>query len=308
MEELLQKIQCNKGIKKIYGLRYDTAFKNVFQNKHKLEQLLYDVFEEKIEPIKSIQNKEMPKENINFKCRICDMVVETDTDILLVEIQNKNLQDFKKRLMRYIFTLFSNQDFKQNYEEIKPVKTFLILYYKEGKEYPLKSFTKYSKEIDEQFDNITDIKVWNIVDALKEKPNTINYKYASLFTLDENRKEEAIEILRKYSKEERLKGIVEKLIIYNLDTKTYQKLKEEEMIETTFEFETSGIRAHARAEGLAEGLAEGRAEGRLSGKLEGMLEGKLETAKNLFSAGVPLELIIEATKLPEQQIKKSIGI
>lgn len=312
MEELLQKIQCNDEIKKIYGLRYDTAFKNVFQNKNKLEQLLYDVFCEKVKPIKNIRNKEFSKENINFKCRICDMVAETDSYLLLVEIQNKNLEDFKKRLMRYIFTLFNAQDFKANYEVIKPVKTFLILYYKEGKEYTLKKFTKYSKEIDEQFDNITDIKVWNIIDALKEDTDSINYQYAKLFTLDQIPKNEAIEVLRQYLKKKNLKNIVEKIIIYNLDTKTYQELKEEEMIETTFEFETSGIREHARIEGWNEGktqgMAQGIAQGMAQGKVEGKIEGKLETAKNLFSAGVPLDVIANATKLSEKQIKKYIEV
>lgn len=299
MEELLHKIECNKKIEKIYGLRYDIAFKNVFQNKNKLEQLLYDVFHEKIEPIKNIKNKELAKENVNFKCRICDMIAETNSYILLVEVQNKDLNDFKKRLMRYIFTLFSNQDFNQNYQLIKPVKTFLILYYKEGKEHTLKTFTKYSKDIDEQFDNITDIKVWNIIDALKESTDNINYQYAQLFTLDQISKTEAIKILKEYSKKEQLRDIVEKIIIYNLDIKTYQKLKEEELMETTFEFETSGIRERARTEGRAEGKAEGIALGEKRGKIKG----KLETAKNLISAGIPLELIVKATELPEQQIK-----
>ena len=271
------------------------TLKNVFQNKRNLEQLLYDVFDEKIEPIESIGNKELMKENVNFKCRICDIVAETNSYILLVEVQNKNLEDFKKSLMRYVFTLFNNQDFKQIYGGIKPIKTFLILYYKEGKEYELKKFTKYSKEIEEQFDDLTDIKVWNIVNALKKDENSINYQYAKLFTLDKLSKKEAIEVLEKNLKEEKLRNIVEKIIIYNLDVKTYQKLKEEEMIETTFEFETSGIREHARKEGMAQGREEGRKEGEKIGILK--------TATKLLSKGVPIELIMEVTNLSKSEIQ-----
>ncbi|MCI9233597.1 MAG: hypothetical protein HFH08_03240 [Bacilli bacterium] len=62
------------------------------------------------------------------------------------------------------------------------------------------------------------------------------------------------------------------------------------MIETTFEFETSGLREEAKRIGLKEGREEGKKEG------------KLETANQLISAGVPLELIVKATKLTEEQI------
>lgn len=68
------------------------------------------------------------------------------------------------------------------------------------------------------------------------------------------------------------------------------------MRKTVFEFVTSGMRAYARA------------KRRLFGKMEGMLEEKLKTGKDLFLAGIPLELIVEATKLSEQQIKKYVGI
>lgn len=86
------------------------------------------------------------------------------------------------------------------------------------------------------------------------------------------------------------------------------------MLETSFELETSGLRAEVkrkalreglkegREKGRKEGIKEGRKEGRAEGMKEGMKEGKLETANQLMSAGVPLELIVKATNLTEQQI------
>ena len=51
----------------------------------------------------------------------------------------------------------------------------------------------------------------------------------------------------------------------------------------------------AKAEGRAEGLVEGRAEGRS--------ETLVEVAKNLLSIGTPIESIMKATGLSEEEIK-----
>ncbi len=65
-------------------------------------------------------------------------------------------------------------------------------------------------------------------------------------------------------------------------------------------------RYEGREEGLAEGRAEGRAEGLVEGRAEGLVEGraeeKLTIAKNLLSAGMPINLISSCTGLPEAEI------
>ena len=53
-----------------------------------------------------------------------------------------------------------------------------------------------------------------------------------------------------------------------------------------------------REEGRKEGLIEGREKGRK----EGREEGKLEDAYNFYKLGVPMEIIVKATGLPEQKI------
>ncbi|MCI9233256.1 MAG: hypothetical protein HFH08_01510, partial [Bacilli bacterium] len=62
------------------------------------------------------------------------------------------------------------------------------------------------------------------------------------------------------------------------------------------------LREEAKRIGLKEGREEGIREGRKEGIREGIKEGKLEVANQLFSIGIPLELIIKATGLSEQQI------
>lgn len=53
------------------------------------------------------------------------------------------------------------------------------------------------------------------------------------------------------------------------------------------------------AEGMAEGMAKGKAEGRA----EGEKEAKVKIASNLLSLGVPIETIIQASGLSEEEIK-----
>lgn len=54
---------------------------------------------------------------------------------------------------------------------------------------------------------------------------------------------------------------------------------------------------------FAEGLAEGMAEGMAKGKAEGEKETKEKIAVNLLSLGVPLEIIMQASGLSEEEIK-----
>ncbi|MCI9233771.1 MAG: hypothetical protein HFH08_04135 [Bacilli bacterium] len=70
------------------------------------------------------------------------------------------------------------------------------------------------------------------------------------------------------------------------------------MIETTFEFETSGLREEAKRIGLKEGREEGIREGRK----EGIREGLMKTALSMLQEGLDLSLIKKVTGLTEQQI------
>lgn len=302
MEDLIKKIRNNRDISTIYGLRFDSSFKNMYKDKNQMKKMINKVFGEEILDIESFRDKELVKDNVNLKCGICDLIAETKENIVLLEMQNKNLNDFKKRLKRYVSVLYATQEFKEGYGEIKPIKVYLVLNYEEGEKQVLKKYSEIEKKIKEEFDCLSEIAVWNIKEALKGKEGK-DYEYAKLYVLDKYSKEEALKILEDLYRDERYKEEVEKIVIYNLDIKTYQKLKEEKyMIETTFEFETSGLREEAKRIGLKEGREEGIREGRKEGIREGIKEGKLEVANQLFSIGIPLELIIKATGLSEQQI------
>ena len=57
-----------------------------------------------------------------------------------------------------------------------------------------------------------------------------------------------------------------------------------------------------RAEGREQGRSEGRAEGRAEGREQGRAEGKLEIAKNLLAMGIPMDKVVQASGLTEEQI------
>ena len=82
-----------------------------------------------------------------------------------------------------------------------------------------------------------------------------------------------MKILEELYQDERFKELVEKIIIYNLDIETYQKLKEEKyMFETSFELETSGLRVEAERKALRRGKKLGKAIGLFEGKAIGISE------------------------------------
>ena len=56
--------------------------------------------------------------------------------------------------------------------------------------------------------------------------------------------------------------------------------------------------------GKQEGRLEGKQEGRLEGKQEGIIEGKRDTAINLLRMNIPIEMIVEATKLTVKEIEE----
>ena len=56
--------------------------------------------------------------------------------------------------------------------------------------------------------------------------------------------------------------------------------------------------------GKAEGIKVGKAEGIKVGKAEGIKEGKVEVIINLLKMKMPIDKIIEATKIPKEEIDK----
>ena len=101
--------------------------------------------------------------------------------------------------------------------------------------------------------------------------------------------------LRKLTPEER--ELYDEDIKVMRDLYATQKWEEEQK-----RMEIEKGRAEGREQGRAEGREQGRAEGREQGRAEGRAEVKLEIAKNLLAMGIPMDKVVQASGLTEEQI------
>lgn len=142
----------------MYGLRYDTLFKNVFQDKQYLKQFMKDIFKEELEDFWYL-DKELSKENKNLRYRVSDLVIETEKRIIIVELQNENLENIEPRSKMYVSGFYVRQNPGEFYENVKPVELYLILNYPFQAPDILKEYEEIDRKCDEQFGNLSKIKI-----------------------------------------------------------------------------------------------------------------------------------------------------
>ena len=291
---------------KLYGLKHDLNFKNIFSRKGNLILFLSDAFQEKVDDF-WYADKEYKKENKNLRYGISDIIIETKKERILIEMQNKDLKNLESRITMYFSNHYSSQDPGKNYENVKPLKVLLVLNYPYGMSKILKQYQMLEESMKEKFGDLFSIKIWNIKKSLTEK-NTIDYQYARLFNLSEYEIKKSRQILKEVKKDPKFEKIVTQIEQYNMDLKTYQKLKEAEMLEMTFEEATAMIKLDAERRGKKLGLSQGKKLGISQGKKLGLSQGqkqaKLETARNLLELGIDINVIMKATNLTEKQIRQ----
>lgn len=271
-------------MKRLYGIRYDPLLKKIFFEKENLKKLMKDLFHEDLETF-HYSKQELPKGNVNLQSGVCDMVMKSRKRILLLEIQNKDLKNLIERVKYYSSEFYANQNPGKDYKQLLPVEVYLIINFSFGKNQVLKEYEEFERTLKEQLGNVSKIKIWNIKAALKEKEG-LNYDYARLFTLDdEDAKEKGKIVIEELQNKKELKNIVKQIIYYNKDKKTYQRLREVEKMEMTFEQATAGFRR--------EGIEIGEKRG------------KLKTALSMLQEGLEISLIEKVTGLTEKQIRNS---
>lgn len=124
---------------KIYGLRFDTSFKNVLGNKNILKQFFKDVFYEELGDITYI-DKETLKENKHLSYSIFDLLIKTKDEFIIFEMQNQDLKNIEARVTMYLSRYYARQNVGKKYEYVKPVKMRLILNYSYGEAGILKEY------------------------------------------------------------------------------------------------------------------------------------------------------------------------
>ncbi len=273
---------------RLYGLRYDPLFKTIYFEKENLKKLMKDLFHEELEDF-HYEKQELPKGNVNLQSGVCDLVMKSKKRILLLEIQNKDLKNLVERVKYYSSEFYANQNPGNDYKKLLPVEVYLIINFSFGKKQVLKEYEEFEKILKEQLGNVSKIKIWNIKEALKEKKG-LDYDYARLFTLDDKGvKEKGQSVIEELSHKEELKHLVKKIQYYNTDKEIYQRLKEVEKMEMTFEQATAGFRR----------------EGIEIGEKRGEKIGKLKTALSMLQEGLEISLIKKVTGLTEKQIMNS---
>lgn len=277
---------------KIYGLRFDTSFKNVFGAHYFLKQFFKDIFHEEMKNITYI-DKEAFKENKHLSYSIFDLLIRGKDEFVIFEMQNQDLKNIEARVTMYLSKYYARQNVGKKYEQVKPIKMRLILNYPYGKKEVLKEYQAMEKRLLEQFGIYFDIKIWNIIEALKHE-KTLDYKYALLFVLDLLPKKEAREILGTLKKEKRFEKIVYRIELYNADFKTYEKLKNEEERQMKLEDVAQAYKK--------EGIEIGKKQGKKQGEKIGEKQGIMKTTLSMLQEGLDLSLIERITGLSEKEI------
>ncbi len=289
----------------------DAGFKAVYadqSNKSCLINLINCVLPEdvRVKDIIAYLDREKDPEIVKGKRTFLDLVCKgEDGSVFSVEVQNAPEEDFFQRCMFYAGELYYRQlQVGMRFSELRPVYVIAITDFKDKSDDP----GQWNK------DNLTDIYEMTSRRTGKVAPPTIFINFAKLAyftkTLEECTsdrdylfywflngwkfdKDSFPEGLRKISAIQQLAEACEiaaftpnKRIIY--DTKL--------MTELDIQAQKDYAVKEARSEALAEGEAKGKAEG--------LAEGKAETAKNLLAMGLPIEQIVRATGLSQEEVQR----
>lgn len=301
---------CTEGIYERYINFYtDFAFKKLFGtevNKDLLISFLNSLLQgrEEIIDITYLNTEHLGTQEYDRRA-VFDIYCRNEQgEYFLVEMQKGEQQFFKDRSIYYstfaireqaprgewdyglksIYTIgilnfcFDEQD-PSYYHEVKLMETRTkeIFYDKLTFVYlEMPKFTKSEDELETLFDKW--LYVIRNMSSLMERPRTLREKvFQHLF--------EAAEIAR-FDKKERYE-YEESLKVYR-DWFSVMKTAEQK----------------GMARGMEEGMAKGMAKGMEEGRAQGMKEGVLATARNLKQMGLPLQEIIKATGLTEEELDR----
>ena len=271
---------------KFYNASNDYLFKNLFYNHHFLSTLMNELFGVDIAKFK-YSTTMLPKENWAKSKGECDLILESDEEIIVVEMQNNKRGSLENRSMVYLSKLYGMQWRKgdSNYEEIKPVTLYWLLNY-QYKKNEILEYQMLETKLHDQFGENLKVKICNI-HKMKDR------KYQLLF---QAKSKEELKVLERDSK---LGPVVKEIMKFNRDEREYERM---EMLENmwTIEDEKKFQLMEARREGRLSGKKQGLKEGRKEGRKEGLLK----AASNLLSKGVSIEFIMEVTNLSKNEIQK----
>ena len=319
-------------------VRFDWAIKNLLRNKANfdiLEGFLSELLKEQIK-IDSLLESESNQDNSDNKFNRVDLLVNTaSNEKIIIEVQTVSEWDFYHRILFGTSKIISEYiDKGQPYSKVPKVISVSILFFNlgVGSDYVYKGTTDftgvhthdslqltdssidlYINKLNKHYRSPADIFPTYYIIQLKKFADKIKDKFDQWVYL---LKHESIQagfdaqgILSAKNKLDVLKLSPEKRKEYD---KYWQDLSFEASLVETHQVELEQAIRFGKQEGKAEGMQIGKAEGMQIGKEEGMQigeqrgkeEAQKEIARQLLKSGVANDIVVQATNLTIEQIKK----
>lgn len=261
---------------KIYTLTNDYLFKRIFRIEKYLKILLKKFFSLDVNKITYL-NPDLIKEKIDEKAGIVDLLLETDDEIIILELQNVNEYNLKERMLYYLSSVLVHECIKvsEDYTKLKKCKMFVITNFNFLNNNILNEIKlKYDNTI---FSDLIEYKVLELRKLKKAKDNDA-YELGRLFIGQFNQS----------FKTEELKEIYEQILRFN-------KIEEERLEMGRFdyldEFKGGGLLCAYNA-------------GEESGEQKGIIKANKNIARKMLQNNLNIDLISKCTGINKKQILK----
>ena len=266
--------------KNFFTISNDYLFKCIMQDEKIRKYILKVCFNKDIS-IQKCSNVESVKENKNLKGNIYDLKLENESDIYLIEMQNKNNGTIIERILYSISREIQlDLDSGDKYNKMRNITLFLF-----QNNHEIKGNIYQMMEVFKNY-ILTDIINIYIFDIPKElQSRNINKRnLAKIFKVKE--KSELNELKLNNKIEEK---IIEKIKKYNLNKESYEKMKESE--------KKMNLEGLLRYKGREEGIKIGERRGEKRGEIRGANNKTVELAKRMLKKNMSISDVSEVTGL-----------
>ena len=299
-------------MKKYYNGMFDSVFKNTLcdeDNNKLLKWLLECCLEIKIDKIK-LKDKELLKNSTYTKGKVVDLYVETDNELINVEINNHPHDYNNERNLAYLANLYSRSvDISLGYYKVRKCIQLNLTSGKKGidlkSEYALLKRNGIKEEMFSDSFKIYEINVDLLKESYYNKNEEIINKYKPVIMLTLNREE-----LEKFSLgDERIMEYKEKVEKLNSDPEFMVFMSREEdqkKTENTLKYivEEKNQKIKEQSQELKNTSKELKNTSKeLKNKSEELSNIKQETARKLKEKNVDVKIISETTGLSIEEIQ-----
>ena len=268
-------------MQKYFKAKNDAMFKAIFCNENNrdlLTRLLEDILDTKV-TIKKISVPELIKKNIYVKGKTLDVLVETDSEEINIEVNSYSNKVLRRRNASYIFNRYANNvEVGSSYLKMPKFIQVNLTSETDSGIPDVAKYTLLDKNTFEQYIDNLIIYEFNLP-KIKETCYNKNSKHKFIALLDAN-KEELIKLSNGDKLMEKFKSEVDNLNSDDKFVKFLSDEKETELLINTY-----------RDEGYDKGLE------------KGTLQEKQKIAREMLNRDMNISLISELTKLSKEEIE-----